>query len=238
VHTVGVAPLLDALGRFGWLSVPAPAHATGEANPGESRYDTGRLGCGLAGCRITPLHAAQLAATLVNGELVAPRWIERVWDAEGRELPLPQPAPGRPVLSAALTEELRSMLVETTRSGTARRAFRKRNGQPLLGSVRVAGKTGSLSGKNPTAATSGSSAWRRPRRRASRSRRSWCRPRASGARPRRSPPACWRAYFASADAVMRRGSIASSTRRRRPPRRSPTWRRHADTGAKNNFAPS
>jgi penicillin-binding protein A len=149
VHTVGVAPLIEALGRFGWLSVPAPAHAMGEADPGEGRYGTGRLGCGLAGCRITPLHAAQLAATLVNGELVSPRWIERVWDADGRELVLPRPAPGRPVLSPALTEELRGMLVETTRSGTARRAFRKRNGQPLLGSVTVAGKTGSLSGKNP-----------------------------------------------------------------------------------------
>jgi hypothetical protein len=149
VHTVGVAPLLQALGRFGWLSVPAPAHASGEADPGEGRYDTGRLGCGLAGCRITPLHAAQLAATLVNGELVSPHWIERVWDPDGRELALPGMAPGREVISPALTEELRGMLIETTRSGTARRAFRKRNGQPLLGSVAVAGKTGSLSGKNP-----------------------------------------------------------------------------------------
>jgi cell division protein FtsI/penicillin-binding protein 2 len=42
------------------------------------------------------------------------------------------------------------MLVETTRAGTARRAFHKRNGQPLLGTVSVAGKTGSLSGKDPT----------------------------------------------------------------------------------------
>jgi peptidoglycan glycosyltransferase len=149
VHAVGVAPLIAALGRFGWLSVPAPAHASGEADPGEGRYDTGRLGCGLAGCRITPLHAAQLAATLAHGDLVSPRWIERVWDPDGRELALPSSAPGHPVLSAALTEELRAMLVETTRSGTARRAFRKRNGQPLLGSVAVAGKTGSLSGKNP-----------------------------------------------------------------------------------------
>jgi cell division protein FtsI/penicillin-binding protein 2 len=149
VHTVGVAPLLQALGRFGWLSVPAPAHASGEADPGEGRYDTGRLGCGLAGCRITPLHAAQLAATLVNGELVSPHWVERVWDPDGRELALPGTAPGREVLSPALTDELRGMLVETTRSGTARRAFRKRNGQPLLGTVQVAGKTGSLSGKNP-----------------------------------------------------------------------------------------
>jgi hypothetical protein len=149
VHAVGVAPLIEALGRFGWLSVPAPAHASGEANPGEGRLDTGRLGCGLAGCRITPLHAAQLAAALVHGELVSPHWIERVWDPDGRELALPGMAPGREILSPALTEELRGMLVETTRSGTARRAFRKRNGQPLLGSVAVAGKTGSLSGKNP-----------------------------------------------------------------------------------------
>ena len=54
------------------------------------------------------------------------------------------------LISPAVTSELREMLVETTRSGTARRAFRKRNGQPLLGGVRVAGKTGSLSGKDPT----------------------------------------------------------------------------------------
>lgn len=149
VHAVGVAPLIEAIGRFGWLSIPAPAHAPGEADPGEDRYDVGRLGCGLAGCRITPLHAVQLAASLARGELVAPRWIDRVWDPNGRELAIPPPAPPREVLSAKLTAELRAMLVETTRSGTARRAFRKRNGRPLLGGVSVAGKTGSLSGKNP-----------------------------------------------------------------------------------------
>jgi len=149
VHAVGVAPLIEAIGRFGWLSVPAPAHASGEADPGEDRYDVGRLGCGLSGCRITPLHAVQLAASLAHGELVSPRWIERVWDPNGRELALPVTARPREVLSLALTSELRAMLVETTRSGTARRAFRRRNGQPLLGSVTVAGKTGSLSGKDP-----------------------------------------------------------------------------------------
>jgi hypothetical protein len=53
------------------------------------------------------------------------------------------------VLSPERAEELREMLVETTTRGTARRAFRQRNGRPLLGSIRVAGKTGSLSGKDP-----------------------------------------------------------------------------------------
>jgi peptidoglycan glycosyltransferase len=149
VHAVGQQSLLDAIGRFGWLSVPAVAHAAGAAETGDERYDVGRLGCGLAGCRITPLHAAQLAASLVHGELVTPRWIERVTDAEGRELRLPAPAAPRRVLPPDLTAELRSMLVDTTRSGTARSAFRDRRGRPLLGPVKTAGKTGSLSGKDP-----------------------------------------------------------------------------------------
>jgi cell division protein FtsI/penicillin-binding protein 2 len=52
-------------------------------------------------------------------------------------------------MTPELAEELRGMLTDTTRKGTARRAFRMRNGQPLLGPVEVAGKTGSLSGTDP-----------------------------------------------------------------------------------------
>ena len=110
----------------------------------------GKLGCGLAGCRITPLHAAQLAGALAFGEVVEPRWIDRIVDASGRELVAARDgAAPRQVLSPELAGELRDMLVDTTTRGTARRAFRKRNGRPLLGPVQVAGKTGSLSGSDP-----------------------------------------------------------------------------------------
>ncbi len=141
---------MDAISRFGWLSAPAPAHSAGAADLGEDLYDIGKLGCGLAGSQITPLHAAQLAATLTRGELVAPHWVEAVYDPDGRELPLPATAAPRQVITPELAAELRSMLTDTTLRGTARRAFRKRNGRPLLGPVKVAGKTGSLSGKDPT----------------------------------------------------------------------------------------
>lgn len=149
VHALGGSAMMDAISAFGWLSSPAPAHAAGTADPGEDRFGVGQLGCGLAGSRITPLHAAQLAATLVNGELVSPSWIESVLDEEGRELPLPARAAPRRVISAELADELRMMLVETTARGTARRAFRSRGGRPRLGPVAVAGKTGSLSGTDP-----------------------------------------------------------------------------------------
>jgi membrane peptidoglycan carboxypeptidase len=148
VHALGEGPLMEALGRFGWLAVPAPAHAAGSVDPGEDRYDLARLGSGLGGSRITPLHAAQLAASLAQGELVTPQWIERVLDASGRALPIPAAAPRR-VMSEELARQMREMLTETTRSGTARRAFRARGGRPLLGEVQVAGKTGSLSGHDP-----------------------------------------------------------------------------------------
>ncbi len=149
VHAVGEVPLLDAISRFGWLSVPAPAHPAGSVDSGEDRYDVGLLGCGLAGSRITPMHAIQLAATLARGELVAPHWIESVHDADGREMLLPANPSPRQVMTSDLADELRSMLTDTTLKGTARSAFRKRNGTPMLGPVKVAGKTGSLSGTDP-----------------------------------------------------------------------------------------
>ena len=103
----------------------------------------------LDGCRITPLHAVQLASVLAHGELVSPHWIDRVVDANDRELELPTAASPRRVLAPERADELREMLIETTTQGTARRAFRQRNGRPLLGPIRVAGKTGTLSGDDP-----------------------------------------------------------------------------------------
>jgi len=161
VRELGRENLLGAIRRFGFLDAAAPGHAAGVVEAGEDPYELGRLGCGLSGCQITPLHAVSLAATLATGEQVPPVWIERVTDGLGRELSLPPPPPSRVVLSLPppppsrvvltpeLAAELRSMLVETTQSGTARRAFRGLRGRPLLGPVKVAGKTGSLSGKNP-----------------------------------------------------------------------------------------
>ena len=45
-----------------------------------------------------------------------------------------------------LADELREMLVRTTTRGTARSAFRDRRGRYRLGEIRVAAKTGNLTG--------------------------------------------------------------------------------------------
>ena len=86
---------------------------------------------------------------LARGELVRPRWIARVADSRGRTLVLPAPEVPREVWSPGVAAQLRELLVGVTTRGTAKSAFRDSRGRPLLGSVRVSGKTGSLSGVDP-----------------------------------------------------------------------------------------
>ena len=149
VHELGSDGVIEQMQRFGLLESPAPGHRAGEVDPVLDRFDLGKLGSGLAGSRISPLAAARMAAALLGGQVVTPRWIARVRDANGVDLQVPAaPAPRR-ALSIARTDELRSMMVQTTVRGTARRAFHARDGSLLLDPVPVAGKTGSLNGKNP-----------------------------------------------------------------------------------------
>lgn len=149
VHDIGAAGMLEQIRRFGILEAAGPAHAAGSADdPGADPFALGRLGCGLAGCRITPLHAVRLAGAIADGRIEQPRWIARVVDGSGRDLPLPVREEPRRVLSAKLAAQMREMMVETTLRGTARRAFNP-HGRPLVPGVAIAGKTGSLSGQNP-----------------------------------------------------------------------------------------
>ena len=150
VHVLGEQRTVSAFERFGWGASPAAGHQAGKIVRGEGDYGLGKLGSGLADSRITALHAAQLVGALRTGEMVDPWWIDRIVDADGRSLLLPPRGGRRRVMEQATADEVRSMLVRTTTNGTARGAFRTRRG-PRLGDVRVAGKTGNLSGSHPRA---------------------------------------------------------------------------------------
>lgn len=150
VHALGDDATRRAFARFGWNASPAVGHARGTIDRGEGDYGLGKLGSGLGGSRITALHAAQLVGSLHTGEFVEPWWIDRIVDSHGRSLELP-PRGGRSrVMEQQTADEVREMLVLATTRGTARGAFRTRRG-PRLGDVRVAGKTGNLTGSDPRA---------------------------------------------------------------------------------------
>jgi TonB family protein len=149
VRDVGKAKLLSEMAEFGMFDAPAPRHPAVRVDSLDDELDLGLLGSGLAGSFISPLGAARLAAVLANGELVRPFWISRIRDADGNALQIPRREDPRPVLPAELTGELRELLTGVTATGTARRAFHTERGEPLLGDVRVAGKTGTLNGTDP-----------------------------------------------------------------------------------------
>lgn len=149
VHMLGEDRLRATFERFGWLSSPAPGHEPGRLEAVESKLDLGRLGSGLDGLRVTPLHVAALTTILTDGSLREPWWVDRVVDPAGRSVALPPRAEPRDVLPAERARALREMLVSTTTRGTAKRAFRTRRGRPVLGGIRVAGKTGNLTGRDP-----------------------------------------------------------------------------------------
>jgi penicillin-binding protein A len=103
-----------------------------------------RAAAGFWHSTLSPLHGALLAATVANrGEMPTPRLVDRAFGSDGRLLTWP-PAPARPALDPAVAAEVGRMMELTTRIGTAKGAFRDRNGRPLL-PVSVAGKTGTLS---------------------------------------------------------------------------------------------
>ncbi len=149
VHVLGEEKLTHMVRRFGWLTPPAPGHAAGRIDEIETRLDLGRLGSGLDGIRVTPLHVAALTSVLTGGKWIEPWWVDRVVDGYGRSLELPPRAASRDVISPEIATRLRKMLVSTTKRGTAKSAFRTRRGQPLVPGINIAGKTGNLTGTDP-----------------------------------------------------------------------------------------
>ncbi|HEX9307835.1 MAG TPA: penicillin-binding transpeptidase domain-containing protein [Anaeromyxobacter sp.] len=106
-------------------------------------FDAATTAAGFGSVRLSPLHAALLAAIVANGGVFVPPVL--VEDAAGT--PLPEGlAPWR-VVDEQVAARLAGMMRETVTSGTARRAFR-RVAAPLRG-VEVAGKTGSLADVRP-----------------------------------------------------------------------------------------
>jgi TonB family protein len=149
VADLGKATLLEEIRRVGLLEAPGTGHAPGRVLPVRDRLSLGHLGSGMAGSFITPLSAARLAAALARGELVHPYWIARVRDSEGNPLALPHRRKPLAGWSPEIAAELREVMVGVTEHGTARSAFHDRAGRPRLGSVRVAGKTGTVTGHEP-----------------------------------------------------------------------------------------
>lgn len=98
---------------------------------------------------ITPVHAALLAAAVVNdGRLPEPTLVAQVVDGGSQTLYEPQPtALGQP-FSPRCAHELRRLMSATITEGTCRRSLLPYLGRKRLAELEVGGKTGSISGED------------------------------------------------------------------------------------------
>jgi cell division protein FtsI/penicillin-binding protein 2 len=120
---------VDVPAKLGTLEVPA------------SELDLARTAAGFVGSRLSPVGAAELAATIAaGGRVVRMRLVDR---ADGYEAPRRRQLMAR-AMREGTAREVTKMMEVTVHSGTSRDVFTDEDGLNYLGDVRVAGKTGTL----------------------------------------------------------------------------------------------
>ncbi len=123
-----------------------PSHAN---IPFYDSYEFARTAAGFGDVHITPVHAAMVMSGIANGGfLPQPSLIDSIISNSGNVLYRNNPKIVQRALKANIASELLQMMEATTTIGTSKRAFYFKH-RPILGDIRVAGKTGTLNGDNP-----------------------------------------------------------------------------------------
>ncbi|MCA9575501.1 MAG: penicillin-binding protein [Myxococcales bacterium] len=114
------------------------------------RLEFARTSAGFWHMHMSPLHGALVAATIANdGQMPHAAVVSEVLSARGERVYQHQPAIYRAVLSRRTARRVGEMMERTVSHGTARRSFHDNAGNAFLPGVRIAGKTGTLTGSDP-----------------------------------------------------------------------------------------
>ncbi len=142
---------LDALVRRVGFNKVVPFPLLTDASTAQvprNALERARMAAGFWHNRLTPLHAALLAAAIAtDGTMPTPRLVKRLRTPDGRTVDAPERGPFGTAMTPAHAKALRGLLAETVSRGTARRAFAK--WPKDLRAVMVAGKTGTLAIREP-----------------------------------------------------------------------------------------
>jgi len=150
IYTVGGDELLNYADRFAFnqqIGSDLPLQpSTIEMNP-DDEWSIAEVASGYTrGTNISPVHGAMIAAAVANGgRMPTPHIIDAVTDEHGIILFENDSGETRQVISADAAAEMKKLMNETIRSGSAAKSFRKFPHKTLD----AGGKTGSLTGFNP-----------------------------------------------------------------------------------------
>ena len=97
---------------------------------------------------LSAVHAALLPAVIVNqGQQVEPTIVHRITDGSGQLLYENQPGPMRQVITPRASRVVYDLMEATVRYGTAKKAFKGFQRDPVLSKCNLGGKTGSIFNK-------------------------------------------------------------------------------------------
>ncbi len=138
--------------RFGFgreLPFDLPLAESRAEIPGD-RLERARAAAGFWHTHLSPLHAAMIAQSIAqDGAMLRPYIVDEIISEDGRTLYESEPAFVSRVTSREHAARILEAMRLTVERGTARRAFRDPESRPLVGDVAVAGKTGTLTGRDP-----------------------------------------------------------------------------------------
>ena len=97
---------------------------------------------------LSAIHAALLSAVILNqGQLVEPTIVHRITDETGQLLYENQPGPMRQIITPKTARVVYDLMEATIRYGTAKKAFKGFQSDPVLSKCNLGGKTGSIFNK-------------------------------------------------------------------------------------------
>ncbi|ACM19188.1 transpeptidase [Geotalea daltonii FRC-32] len=150
---VGKDSLISCAERFGFnqLLFPGTPVIPSRAAIPQTDSELKLMGAGLGReVKISPVHAAAVMAAIANGGIMmAPSLVEEVKNPQGNAVFSHKPEQLKRLVAPEVTGQLSRMLSTTVNSGTSRRAFHDRRGRPMLASINIAAKTGSINGNDP-----------------------------------------------------------------------------------------
>lgn len=150
---VGVDSIMSYAQRFGFNQTLFPGTPVTPSRAAVPRDDSQLrlMGAGLGReVKISPLHAAVVMAALANqGKMMTPLLAAEIRDKSNSVYYSANSSSIRSLVVKETADQLTQMLLTTVTKGTSRKVFHDRHGRPLLSSINVAAKTGSINGTDP-----------------------------------------------------------------------------------------
>ena len=148
VDLLGKKVLEEYASRFGFnqpIEFDLPV-AVSRMAVGEDKFEQAEIASGYnTQTTMSTLHGAMICAALLNGGTMKPPvLVERISNPSTRVVYEGSPKPARRVISERASAELYKAMQATVYSGTARKVFRGANKNPVLNSLVIGGKTGSI----------------------------------------------------------------------------------------------